>query len=216
MKLMKSLHFNDATNIEPDRLMALVEGVFAIAITLLVLDIKIPNSGFATQAALNVFMLSVTHRLFVFLISFVVLSSFWVYHHFFIRVTRTTIPFLWLNLLFLLSIVLVPFTTSIISDNSNFISANILFSGNIILCNFLLYLLFYYSLNRGILEKSIEVAKKHIHISLIFTLVYTVIVGILYIFFANTALLLYFLLPVFSSLRATYHRKTAENEGYDV
>lgn len=100
------------------RIEALADGIFAVAMTLLVLDVKIPQGEFfLSDGALFQRLLSLEHTFVIYLISFIVLGMFWVGHHaqfHYIRYVDHTI--LWLNLIFLFGITAIPFATDILGD----------------------------------------------------------------------------------------------------
>ena len=97
-----------------ERLEAFSDGVLAIAITLLVLDLKVPHTE---QGAL-------THALWrqwpsyaAFFISFIVIGIMWVSHHsMFERIATVDRRLLFLNLLLLLGIAFLPFPTSLLAQ----------------------------------------------------------------------------------------------------
>jgi uncharacterized membrane protein len=107
------------------RLEALSDGVFAIACTLLVLEIPIPK--FAEGASFNEQWAEMKHvfiEMFAFVFSFMNILIFWVNHDTINKVivrydTKTT----YLNIIFLLFISLIPFTTGFISKNPGSIIA---------------------------------------------------------------------------------------------
>src|SRR4030088_188078 len=94
-----------------NRIEALTDGVFAVAMTLLVLDIKVPElEPPLAGAELPLKPLALWPKFLSYLISFVILGVYWVGHHIqlsFIR--RADRPLLWINILFLLWVALVPF-----------------------------------------------------------------------------------------------------------
>lgn len=95
------------------RIETLVDGVFAIVLTLLVLDIKAPNSG--SEVELFHQLLKLGPQLFSYIFSFIVLSIFWFGHqmesHYIHHSDRIH---LWLNLLFLMCIAFLPFSASVL------------------------------------------------------------------------------------------------------
>lgn len=100
---------------ETARIEAFSDGVFAIAITLLVLEIKIPNAGDAHLAGLLLrewpFYLS-------FVISFAFIGIMWINHHrLFTHIKRSDNMLLILNLLLLLGVTAVPFPTAVLALN---------------------------------------------------------------------------------------------------
>ena len=101
-----------AARSETDRLEAFSDGVFAIAITLLVLELRIPSG----TGGLWHRLLHEWPQFAAYLCSFVIIGIMWVNHHSMFRaITRTDRPLLFLNLLLLLWTSLLPFPTSLIS-----------------------------------------------------------------------------------------------------
>ena len=99
-----------------DRMLALSDGVFAFAITLLALDIILPSEvGITSNGALLGALGNETQSFVSFIISFFVVGTYWVEHHRIFRyVKRTDDRLLWINILFLFFIVLVPFATRVL------------------------------------------------------------------------------------------------------
>ena len=101
-----------------DRMVAFVDASVAIALTLLVLPLTdlVPEGGDAEKPALEV----VTGNLPVFgsfLLSFVVIARFWVVHHrLFGYSSRLTPALVWLNLFWVLTIVILPFLTQFVAS----------------------------------------------------------------------------------------------------
>jgi TMEM175 potassium channel family protein len=95
----------------PGRLLSLIDGVFAVAMTLLVLDLKLPSDGDGLRQGLR----HVLPSFVIYLIAFASIASHWTVHHRTFRLIRnvdTTLVILSLtNLLF---ITLIPVTASIV------------------------------------------------------------------------------------------------------
>jgi uncharacterized membrane protein len=99
------------------RLLALSDGLFAIVLTLLVLDLR-PSDSSALFAYPQ--LVALWPKLFGFFLTFYVGGSFWVAHHTdFDRIAGYDQRLLWLNLMFLLPVSLLPFTTALIGDHTN-------------------------------------------------------------------------------------------------
>src|SRR6185295_4961514 len=100
------------------RLAAFCDGVFAIALTLLIIDIKLPpaesiESTAALWRALGHLMPSV----FAFLLSFGIILISWVNHHGALKGTaRTSAAFIYANGFLLLTIVFIPFPTKLLGE----------------------------------------------------------------------------------------------------
>jgi uncharacterized membrane protein len=99
--------------VEFGRIVAFSDGVFSIAITLLVLGLTVPSHGQDFGDAL----LDERHSLFAYALSFAVLGRFWVAHHgFFGGLASFDGRLIGLNLLYLAWIALVPFTSQLLGD----------------------------------------------------------------------------------------------------
>lgn len=107
------------TNENPNsRLEAFCDGVFAIAITLLIIDIKIPSSEFINNT--TEFWNALKHiapSVFAFLLSFTVILITWVNHHANLKlISKSSHPFIYANGFFLLTVVFLPFPTSLLGE----------------------------------------------------------------------------------------------------
>jgi len=117
-----------------ERLAALSDGVFAVAMTLLVLDLKAPSvpkraqqplwsgGGGASERALSHGLLhNVAPRLLPYLMSFLTLGIFWVgqqtqLHSF----TRSSRALTWIHLSFLMAVTLLPFSTGLLAQDTTY------------------------------------------------------------------------------------------------
>lgn len=102
----------------PGRLEAFSDGVLAIVITLLVLELKPPHLAAPDDAreALAA-LLALGPKFLGYLLSFLFVAVFWVNHHRFFRLVRSVdAGLLWLNVLLLLALSFVPFPTSMIGE----------------------------------------------------------------------------------------------------
>jgi len=101
-----------------DRIVNLSDGVFAIAITLLVLDIRapdIPQNMVSSQ--LPGALLSLWPKYLSYVLSFVGISAFWLIHHSIFRPIRSYDRILlYLNFLFLMVVAFLPFPTSLLGE----------------------------------------------------------------------------------------------------
>jgi uncharacterized membrane protein len=105
-----------------DRIVNLSDGVFAIAITLLVLDIQVPDipeNMVATELPGELF--SLWPKYLGYLLSFVGISTFWMIHHSIFRPIKAyDRVLLYLNFLFLMFVAFVPFPTSLLGEYGNY------------------------------------------------------------------------------------------------
>lgn len=100
------------------RLEALTDGIMAVAMTILVLDLKFDASeAIQTDTHLLTHLVELERTFTVYLVSFVVLGMCWIGHHAqFHFVRRADRGLMWINLAFMLLVTLVPFATSIMID----------------------------------------------------------------------------------------------------
>jgi len=103
---------------ENARLEALCDGVIAIAITLLILDVGIPTTmEIDTTAEFWDALLKITPQVYAFVLSFIVIFISWVNHHHFLKLVERTSPqWIYFNGFFLLTIVMVPFPTNLLGE----------------------------------------------------------------------------------------------------
>ncbi len=112
----------------PTRTEAYTDAVFAIAATLLVLDLTTATFGeIQTDAELWGALFALWPKFLAFGVSFALLSDLWIIHtRQFQDMRAVDTPLLWLNSARLLFIVLIPFTTSLTSEYSSLIAGRVL------------------------------------------------------------------------------------------
>jgi uncharacterized membrane protein len=100
-----------------DRLVFFSDAVMAIAITLLAIDLRLPDVQGGTPGQLGEILASMAPQFIAFIISFLVIGMFWGAHHrIFLYIRHYDRALLWLNLLFLLLVVFMPFPTSVLAQ----------------------------------------------------------------------------------------------------
>jgi uncharacterized membrane protein len=101
-----------------ERLVFFSDAVFAIAITLLVLEIRLPAGADEQRISeLSNQLLALWPRYFSYLISFVTIGGLWISHHRKFRyIRRYDQRLLWINLLALMFTAFLPFPTSILGE----------------------------------------------------------------------------------------------------
>ena len=141
---------------ETDRLLALSDGVIAIAITLLVLDINIPTiPAGSTVAVLWDLIAEQWQEFFAYLLSFFVAGFYWVLHRrVFIHINRHNRGVLWLNLLFLLFVGFVPYATNMFTTYPNQFGVTF-YAGTLALTGFSLTLLWGYASREQLIEEGL-------------------------------------------------------------
>ncbi|MEG3124359.1 TMEM175 family protein [Sphingomonas sp. GB1N7] len=93
------------------------DAVFAIAMTLLVIEVRVPEVHLRTDAALAQALVDQLPKYIGFVVSFMVVGRFWVGHHRTMGLLKGLNPRLvWINLLFLMAVAFMPFPTAVFSD----------------------------------------------------------------------------------------------------
>ena len=100
------------------RLEAFCDAVFAIALTLLIIDVKVPASeGIGTTRELWLALRHLTPSILAFVLSFAIILITWVNHHGFLRLlNRSSGAFVYANGCLLLTVVFMPFPTALVGE----------------------------------------------------------------------------------------------------
>lgn len=148
---------------ETGRVEAFSDGVFAVAITLLVLDLKVPSQQPGQGAGLTEALLAQWPAYVAYVTSFLTILIMWINHHnVFTYIRRTDHLFLILNGLLLMFVTLVPFTTSLIADyfqKPDERTAAIVFNGTFVMIAIVYNLLWRYaSRHKRLLDRHADTA----------------------------------------------------------
>lgn len=99
------------------RLEAFSDGMFAIILTILVLELHVPELGNNSFAAFSAGLIELAPKFFAFLFSFFIIAIFWVNHHHIIhQIKKVDTKLLWYNIGLLFFASLFPFITAFIGD----------------------------------------------------------------------------------------------------
>jgi uncharacterized membrane protein len=100
------------------RVEAFSDGVFAIVVTLLVLELKVPAlKDHASVAELAHQLAELLPKFLSWLISFIIVCKFWLNHHHILGLARNAnFGFVWLNSLFLMGQSFIPFPTALVGE----------------------------------------------------------------------------------------------------
>lgn len=113
--------FENRKQFQLERMILFSDAVFAIVITLLVIEIKVPEvieTGMLTKEKLKEHLFRLLPQLGGFIMSFFIVGMFWTTHHrVFSYVINYDAKLIWLNLTLLLTISLLPFSTSLVSQH---------------------------------------------------------------------------------------------------
>lgn len=114
------------------RIELFTDAVFAILITLLILEVKLPFSVESSSSSVLKGLAEILPHLFSFAFSFFALAVFWVnHHHFFHSITKTDWVLLWHNMHLLFWLTLVPFTTGMLGEHPGVALAVAVYAANL-------------------------------------------------------------------------------------
>ena len=140
-----------AQTMSKTRIETFSDGVFSIVLTLLVFNFKVPVlSGPNFDHELYIKLLAMHPYFITYILSFVLISMFWIAHHsLFHSLKHSNVGLLWLNNLFLLCLAILPFPTQVLGAYPNTESAAIFFGAVMIMTSLTFSLLRYYAFFHG-------------------------------------------------------------------
>jgi uncharacterized membrane protein len=173
----------DGNSRELDRLIFFSDAVFAIVMTLLILDIRVQDvPSDAAAQELPGMVLELWPKFFSYVLSFLVIGLYWIAHHQTFRyVLSYNRTLLWLNLMFLLSISFIPFPTDLLGEYGELPFAVIVYAASVGLARLLLALVWWYVVNGPIRisdELDPGLAKFHFFRSLAIPAIFFLSIGV--------------------------------------
>ncbi|MBX3067823.1 MAG: DUF1211 domain-containing protein [Cryobacterium sp.] len=139
----------------PERLVFFSDAVFAIAMTLLVVELKVPH---VANAELGKALAELTPEFLSFILSFVVIGTVWMSHHRKFRaITGYTQTLVRINLVMLLAVASLPFTTSLLGRYGDDRISVYLYAATIATIGFLMSALWIYAWHKGLIAKDVTV-----------------------------------------------------------
>jgi uncharacterized membrane protein len=145
--------------ISKSRLERLTDGVFAIVMTILVLEITIPHlSPAEVPTELPKQLINLLPALLGYITSFIILGFFWIGHddqfHYIRRVNRTLLG---ISIFYLMFIALIPFSTSLLGEYGNQQISVLLYGINLLICSIWNYLHWWYATkNHLLIDKDLD------------------------------------------------------------
>ncbi len=142
--------------ISKQRLEALSDGVYAVALTLLVLDLKLPVKSYAgNDAALLEALYDLLPNVLTWLLSFWVLTTYWLAQVKLYRLTKDADMHMVRNTFAELALIsLLPFSTSLIGEHGNHVAAAVIYSLNLLGISILSLIRTTYILKRPVLHEN--------------------------------------------------------------
>ena len=155
--------YNQVAGRALERIAALSDGVFAIAMTLIVLEIRVPDPGpVRSEQDLLAAVATLSPRIVTYLLSFLTLGIIWSGQQtqlsYFARADRHVS---WLHLALLASVALMPFSTSLLAEFISFRVALLLYWLNIVVFGVILYAAWSYALHAALLREDLPPGASH-------------------------------------------------------
>lgn len=131
------------------RIEALTDGIFAFAMTLLVTTLEMPEPrGLINPAEVARLVVENFHDFLHYVLAFLILAAFWVSHHMQFHALRVVDRrMIWMNILLLLFVALIPFSTDLAGDYPDIPLSSIVFELNIFLIGGMMFLQWLYATN---------------------------------------------------------------------
>lgn len=143
------------------RILALTDGVYAIAMTILILGFDAPRIPVESGAFAGA-LVRMSPRFLDFAISFFLLAFFWIVHHRqFEHIDRADGTLMWINIIGLMFVVTIPFSTTVYAAFRPLTAAALLFEGNMLALGLVQYLLWtYVTAGHRLVDK--DLSRRHI------------------------------------------------------
>ena len=134
-------HYNHVAGKSLDRISALVDGVFAFAMTLMVFEFHLPPHGMVhSEMDLVNVLIGLAPNFLIYLLSFLTLGLYWVGQQTLMsHMARSDRHFTWMNLLFLVLITLLPFSTKLLGEFIEYRTALLAYWANLFLLGVVIY-----------------------------------------------------------------------------
>ena len=175
-----------------DRIIFFSDAVFAIVMTLLILDIPVPDIPSDSAAAeLPGRVLDLWPKFVSYVLSFLVIGTYWMAHHGTFRYFEAYDRILmWLNLLFLLSISFVPFPTALLGEYGEQQFAVVSYAISLAVPRLLLASVWWYAIKRNLLSENLDPRISRYHLARSLAIPALFLLSIIVSFFSVSATIL--------------------------
>lgn len=161
-----------------NRLEALTDGIFAIAMTILVLGIAVPSAA-TNQNSISVIS-GILPDLYHYALAFLMLMIFWVIHHRqFAKIDHIDSVILWISGISLLFIALIPFTSALATEFDGDHLAPVFLEANLLIIGCIYAFFWYYSVKNNLINPDVtpEQIRLSTHRTLIIPVVSVIAIG---------------------------------------
>jgi uncharacterized membrane protein len=152
--------YNQIAGQNAERLAALSDGIFAVAMTLLVLELHVPARELIhSEGDLRQALAALAPQLVVYLMSFITLGIFWVGQQTQLNhLMRSDRELTWIHLAFLFAVTLMPFSTRLLSEFLSYRTALLAYWVNILALGAVLYFSWGYATKAALVKEDIPAA----------------------------------------------------------
>lgn len=184
------------TELDIKRIQALTDATFAVAMTILILEVKIPH-GLSSVELSKYFREHTFIELFIYSIGFVTLGIFWIGSHFHHHhLVKTDWVSSWLNILFLMFICIIPFSISFLKNYRHEKLSVVFYSINLLVASIFNYLMLWYAWTNKYLKPYYTYSNYKDSRRRILIPIYCYLSIIFISFFSTDVAILFFLFPV--------------------
>jgi uncharacterized membrane protein len=147
-------HYNRIAGQNVERLAALSDGIFAVAMTLLVLDLRVPaKEAIHSGGELGHALQALAPQLVAYMMSFMTLGIFWVGQQTQLNyLERADRSLSWIHILFLFAVSIMPFSTRLLAEFIEYRTALVVYWLNILLLGAVLYLSWVCATGKGLVK----------------------------------------------------------------
>ena len=193
--------------LSPHRLEALTDAVFAIVMTLLVLELSVPViAEGSAHTELWPRLIDMWPKFLSYGVTFLMLGFMWIFHHRqFSHIKRSDNVFAWINVIALMFVALLPFSTSLLGEHIDEQVAVSIYGGNFIACTIARYISWLYAtgnyrlVDKDIDPREVKIPKVYLPISIV-----VIAIGMGVSFLSTIASIFIFAaLLIFSAVRST-------------
>ncbi|HTV48240.1 MAG TPA: TMEM175 family protein [Phycisphaerae bacterium] len=153
-----TISYNHLAGRSVERLAALSDGIFGVAMTLLLLQLQEPAKDLIhSEKQLLLALWALCPKLLVYLMSFITLSIFWVGQQTELNhLTRSERHLTWIHLLFLFAVTIVPFTTRLLTSFITYRTALLVYWANIVVLGVTLYIAWRRAESTGLVKEELS------------------------------------------------------------
>jgi uncharacterized membrane protein len=152
-----TVSYNRIAGQSVERLAALSDGVFAVAMTLLVLDLRVPAmEAVQSERELGRALVALAPRLLMYMMTFLTLGIFWVGQQTQLNhLERSNRSLSWIHILFLFAVSITPFSTTLLAEFPGYRTALLLYWANILLLGTSLYFSWVCAMGTGLVKNDL-------------------------------------------------------------